>query len=216
MEFKDTVYARHSVREFSPEPIPENILREIVATAGRSPSWENSQPWKAYAACGATLKRIKRIWSERTAAKVKGNPDMPTQHRVDFSKQSQDNMASFNTDLIACTNDPDLTDFIRGQGELFKASAVVFLTLPKNASLWSVYDLGAFGQTMLLAAKALGVDSIPAYAYVMYPDVVREIMPIPDDEMVAMGIGLGYPTAHALNSFASKRLPLEKYFAILG
>jgi len=214
MEFKDVVYTRHSVREFKADAVPEETLRKMVEIAGRTPSWEDSQPWKVYIATGDTLKSISADWSANTAEKVKGDPDMPTQHRVDFSQQSQDNMASFNDDLVACTGDSELTDFKRGQGELFDAAAVVYLTLPKNASQWSVYDLGAFGQTLLLAAKDLGVDSIPAYAYVMYPDIVRKYMPISDDEMVAMGIGLGYPTDHKLNDFSASRLPLEEYLVI--
>jgi nitroreductase len=214
MEFKDVLYARHSVREFCPDAVPEDTLREIVREAGRTPSWENSQPWKVYIAYGESLKTIRRIFSDRADSKVKGNPDMPTQHRIDFSRQSQENMAEFNRKLIDCTKDPELTDFRKGQGELFKASAVVYLTLPKNASQWSVYDLGAFGQMLLLAAKDHGVDSIPAYAYVMYPDVLRKELSIPDNEMISMGIGLGYPTNHPMNSFRSGRLEPENYLIL--
>ena len=78
MEFKDVLYARHSVREFCPDAVPEDTLREIVCEAGRVPSWENSQPWKVYIAYGESLKTIRRIFSDRADSKVKGNPDMPT------------------------------------------------------------------------------------------------------------------------------------------
>jgi nitroreductase len=215
MEFNDLVYLRHSVREFSDKPVPEDTLKQIITIAGRSPSWENSQPWKAYIATGLTLNKIKETWNEYTLKKIKGNPDMKTQHRVEFSQQSQENMAQFNEQLIKWTKDPELSEFIKGQGNLFKASAVVYLTLPKNASQWSVYDLGSFGQTLQLAAKNLGVDSIPAYAYVMYPDVIRKyMMSIKDDEMLSVGIGLGYATEHILNSFQTERLPIARYLTI--
>ena len=36
---------RHSVRNFKKKEIPENLLKEIITTAQRAASWENSQPW---------------------------------------------------------------------------------------------------------------------------------------------------------------------------
>lgn len=214
MDFKEVVFARHSVREISPDSVPEETLRQMVELAGQTPSWENSQPWKVYIATGETLKHIGNEWSRRTQAKAKGAPDMPTQHRTDYSEQAQANMRAFNAELIELTGDPGLEAFSRAQGELFHATAVAYLTLPKNASQWSVLDLGAFEQTLMLAAKDLGVDSIPAYAYAMYPDVVRRFLPISDDEMIAIGVGLGYPTSNALNSFRTKRLPIDDYLVI--
>ena len=51
---------------------------------------------------------------------------------------------------------------------------------------------GSLAQTLALAAKAEGIDSMPAYELVKYPASVREIMGLPEDQTLAMGIGLGY------------------------
>ncbi|MCR1890093.1 hypothetical protein NSA16_02765 [Ligilactobacillus murinus] len=45
---------------------------------------------------------------------------------------------------------------------MFNTPALIYLTLPKNTSEWSIYDLGAFGQTLMLAAADRKVDSMPA------------------------------------------------------
>ena len=71
MEFKEVVNKRHSVRNFKEDAIPVPVLEDIVRTAERAPSWENSQPWNVYIATGETLKRIKAIWAGKYADKVK-------------------------------------------------------------------------------------------------------------------------------------------------
>ena len=36
---------RHSVRDFSSNPISKKIIENIIATAGQAPSGANQQPW---------------------------------------------------------------------------------------------------------------------------------------------------------------------------
>lgn len=43
--FFETMKRRHSVREFSPEPVPREAMEACIATAGRAPSGANHQPW---------------------------------------------------------------------------------------------------------------------------------------------------------------------------
>ncbi|MDM8333992.1 hypothetical protein [Limosilactobacillus panis] len=47
---------------------------------------------------------------------------------------------------------------------------------------------------------------MPAYEIVRYPDAVRDLMDIPADQQVAMGIALGYrDPAYQINGFRTKR-----------
>ncbi len=36
---------RHTVREFSAQPVPQSVIEACIATAGRAPSGANQQPW---------------------------------------------------------------------------------------------------------------------------------------------------------------------------
>lgn len=40
-----TMSHRHSVREFSDQPVPLSVIEACIATAGRAPSGANQQPW---------------------------------------------------------------------------------------------------------------------------------------------------------------------------
>ena len=71
-----------SVRDLKAEEVPVEVLKDIISTARRAPSWENSQPWSVYIAAGETLAKIREAWADKYAAKVKGSPGMPTGHRI--------------------------------------------------------------------------------------------------------------------------------------
>ena len=49
MEFSQVVANRHSVRDFTDQPVSREDLVDIVRTAQQAPSWVNSQPWRVYA-----------------------------------------------------------------------------------------------------------------------------------------------------------------------
>ncbi len=95
MEFREVMEKRLSVRNVTEREIPYSILEDIVRTAERSPSWENSQPRNVYIATGVTLKKIREVWKVKYASKVKGSPDMPTGHRTDHSARSRKSMEDF-------------------------------------------------------------------------------------------------------------------------
>ncbi|MBW6514648.1 MAG: nitroreductase family protein [Candidatus Syntrophosphaera sp.] len=46
MELKELIASRHSVRDFLPDPIPEDILRDILEAGRLAPSAQNKQPWR--------------------------------------------------------------------------------------------------------------------------------------------------------------------------
>lgn len=214
MEFKEVVNKRHSVRNFKEDEIPVEVLEDIIRTAERTPSWENSQPWNVYIATGETLKKIKEIWTGKYANQTKGSPDMPTGHRTNFSKRSQKSMEDFMGFVGDYTGDPEIKHFLEMNEKLFNAPALVYLTLGKGHTGWPIYDLGGFGMVLMLAAKDHGVDSIPAYEIVKFPAELRQLLSVPEDEEIIMGIALGYASDDSLNGLASTRLPLKEILII--
>ena len=59
--FFEYMCKRHSVRDFSSNPIPKKIIENIVAAAGRAPSGANQQPWHFVAIKDLGMKkRIRR------------------------------------------------------------------------------------------------------------------------------------------------------------
>jgi nitroreductase len=42
------------VRDFLPDPVPQDVIRKCVRIAQSAPSWVNAQEWKVYVAQGET------------------------------------------------------------------------------------------------------------------------------------------------------------------
>lgn len=216
MNFEEVVNSRHSVREFSDQEVSVDTIQKIVKLAQRSPSWVNSQPWKVYAALGDTLKEIKSIYQQKDQAGEKGKTDFPVMHRDDWNDRTQANMKQWRHEIVHHFSNFDeahqtMTD---ARDHLNYAPAILFLTMPRDSSLWSVFDMGLFGQTIMLAAKSLGLDTIPNYNSVRFPNVLRETLSIPDDETVVVGISLGYAKTDKINTYQSSREPLTDVLKI--
>ena len=54
--FRRLMEGRRSVREFSDRPVPEDVVRELIRTAGTAPSGANKQPWRFVAVRDPALK----------------------------------------------------------------------------------------------------------------------------------------------------------------
>lgn len=191
MDLTTAITSRHSTRAFTDEPVGRETITEIVALARRAPSWVDSQPWRVYAAIGAARERIARRHAESSTSGARGRSDIATMHRDQWASAQQRNMAGMSESLLALLG-PDL-ERVTGEARasLFGAPALLYLTIPRAAPQWSLYDLGAFAQTLMLAARDRGLDTIPAYELVRYPAEAREEMGIPDDEILVVGVALG-------------------------
>lgn len=64
-EFHDLCSRRRTVRTFSPDPVPRDLLATIVRTAGTAPSGANKQPWRFIIVTDPALKREIRLAAER-------------------------------------------------------------------------------------------------------------------------------------------------------
>ncbi|MCH2151004.1 MAG: nitroreductase family protein [Planctomycetota bacterium] len=62
--FFEKMNARRSVRQFSDEPVPEALIRSLIATAGTAPSGANKQPWRFAAVQDPALKSEIRCAAE--------------------------------------------------------------------------------------------------------------------------------------------------------
>lgn len=54
--FHDRMKTRHTVRDFTDQPVDQAVIEEIVATAGLAPSGANHQPWQFVAISDPALK----------------------------------------------------------------------------------------------------------------------------------------------------------------
>ena len=63
---------RHSVRHFSDEPVPRQVIETCIKAAGTAPSGANHQPWHFVCVGDASVKRKIRIAAEHEEAEFYG------------------------------------------------------------------------------------------------------------------------------------------------
>ncbi len=63
-EFFDLLDARRSVRDFSADPVPRDLIEKAIRAASTAPSGAHRQPWKFVAVSDPALKRQIRIAAE--------------------------------------------------------------------------------------------------------------------------------------------------------
>jgi iodotyrosine deiodinase len=63
--FLDTIRLRRTVREFSPDPVPDDVISMCVEAAASAPSGANLQPWKFVVVRDAEIKKRIREAAEK-------------------------------------------------------------------------------------------------------------------------------------------------------
>lgn len=216
MEFERVVRGRHSVRQFKDQPVEVDLIKEIVSIAQRAPSWVNSQPWQVYCATGDALTQIKLAYQKNDQAGVASNPDLDLMERTKWAKQPQANMEQWRHDIVHYF--PNFAEahaaMTTASDTLYNSPAILFITIPKAAPDWSIFDAGAFAQTLMLAATARGLGSIVTYSSVRFPEVLRQVLSIPSGERIIAGVSIGYQADEAINHFRSQREPLDNVLHI--
>ena len=211
LSFTEIMKQRHSTRYFLSKPIPKETLKQIIETSLLTPSWGNSQPWTIYVASGNTLENIKKDWVSKNKEGIKGNSDIEAGHRNDFSQRCQKCMGEIMNQVGEVLKDPKGTALWDANICLFNAPTIVYITIPKQRTLYNLFDSGAIEMSVMAAAKEHGIDSVSAYESIKYPDILRKHMKIPDDEDIVIGVSLGYKDEeNILNKIIAKKLSLDE------
>jgi hypothetical protein len=115
--------------------------------------------------------------------------------------------------VVDTLNEPDGKPLWEANVVLFNAPTLVYITIPKKRTLYNIFDSGAAEMSVMAAAQEHGVDSVPAYEAIKYPDILRKHMKISDDEDIVIGIAMGFEDKdHIFTKIKAKKLTLDKAF----
>lgn len=87
--FLDEMLQRRSVRHFSPKPVPNQLIRNIISTANTAPSGANKQPWTFCVIADPAIKKQIRIAAEEEEFKSY-NGRMPEEWLKDLAPLQTD------------------------------------------------------------------------------------------------------------------------------
>ncbi len=213
----DTIRARHSVRRFLPTSVPRDLLLAILNLAACAPSGVNTQPWKVHVLTGTRKTAV-------TAA-ILAEFDHPTfEHKGEYGYYPQQWVEPYLARRRK--NGLDLYGLLKigkedkarmkaqwGRNfQFFDAPVGLIFTQDRIMGQGSLIDYGGFLQTLMLAAKAYGLDTCVQAAFCEYHPILHRELDIPDSEFIVCGMSLGYADAtDVVNTLRTERIPASEF-----
>ncbi len=215
MELRQAIEQRRSIRKFQKQEVPRELIEEILQLSLWSPSWGNTAPWEILVASGEALARYQEANHAALFAGQKPNPDLPMPEAFPAANQERYRHLGKSVLIaqgIAREDEKGRLNFYGEMFKLFEVPALVLFLLDKELELpYPLMDLGIFIQSLCLAAADQGLGSCIMAVSVNYPDLAREILGAPQDKLLVMGVGLGWPEEEAaINRFERQRPGLDE------
>ena len=223
MQYDEVVLGRRSTRGFTSDPVPRELIEEILTLAMRAPSSMNTQPWNFHVITGEPLDRIRAGNTERNLAGVPHSREFRTgaekftgTHR---DRQVQVAKQLFGAMGIAREDMEMRQDWVLRGFRQFDAPVCVIVTYDRilDGSDDTPFDCGAVSNALVNAAWSRGLGAVINSQGIMQSPVVREHAGIPDDQVIMKSIALGWPDeTFPANAVVSERKPVADATVFLG
>lgn len=198
-ELTEMFTGRRSIRRYRNEPVPRELLVELLTAAAWAPSAHNRQPWRFVV--------IEQLRLKKRLARAMGK-----KLRADLTADGLPNEAI----------DKDVSRSFR---RITGAPALILVTLTvadmdiypderrqQHEWLMAVQSAAMAGQNLMLAAHAHGLGSCWMCGPLFSPEVVRKTLKLPADWQPQGLITIGYPA----EAPEKDRWPLEDVVLFLS
>jgi nitroreductase len=207
---------RRSVRGFTPQPVPDEVVRRILAASSRAPSMTNTQPWHVHVLTGAARTRLcAAVLAAHEAGEA---PEMeyeyyPSTWRDPYLGRRREVGWALYGLLGIAKGDREATARQHGRNyEFFGAPVGLIFTIDRGLGQGSWLDLGMFMQSVMTAARGCGLDTCAQAAFASYHGIIRRQLDIPAEHIVACGMALGHADSEELaNRLATQRVAVEAF-----
>ena len=217
------ITSRRSLRAFLPTPVPRETVEDILAVASRAPSGTNTQPWKVYVLTGeaktALSRRIAAAYDDpaERATHTEEYAYYPTEWKSPFiDRRRKVGWDLYNLLGIAKTDKERMHAQHRRNYDFFGAPVGLMFTIDRVMRQGSWLDYGMFLQSVMVAARARGLDTCPQAAFMQFHRIISAHIGAPDTEQVVCGMSLGVADPAAIeNTLVTEREPASAFTRFL-
>ena len=214
---KEAIDTRMSARAFTQQAVPRELIAELLAQASRAPSGTNTQPWKVYVLQGQSRDDlVAKVCAAHD--EVRANPEKAADYREPydyypekwvspFIDRRRENGWSLYGLLGITKGDKDKMHAQHQRNyRFFDAPIGLMFTLDKVMGRGSLVDYGMFLQTLMLAARGMGLHTCPQAAWNGFGSIILPHIGAGDNEMLVCGMALGYADdSQIVNTFRTPR-----------
>jgi nitroreductase len=212
MDLVKAMKERKSIRAFKRDPILKEKIEAAMDLALHAPSAINLQPWEFVVVAGEERERLSRtLIKAYREKKVSCSPDTVKPLPKTFGKRGAKTLEAMNPFFkeMGVQSDQFIND---GSCNFYGAPVAIILCLDDSFSKTCFVDIGVILGYFVLAAHELGLATCPIGLITAYEDEIKDLLNIPENKNVVIGIALGYPDQESpINRFKSYRENLEKF-----
>lgn len=218
------IESRFSCRAFlRDKPVERHQIDEILRVASCSASSTNTQPWKVYILQGDRRDAlVERVCFAHDAAQDAssfvaeyGEIDgyYPARWISPYIERRRDNGWSLYGALgIGKGEKEKMHAQSQRNYRFFDAPVGLIFTIDRAMGRGSLIDYGMFLQTLMLAARAVGMHTCPQAAWNNVAKIVMPFIEAGSNEMLVCGMALGYADESApVNTYRTPRETVESF-----
>lgn len=192
-EFRDEVARRRTVREFSPEPVPTDVVDACIEASGTAPNGANRQPWHFVVITDPSIKRRIREAAEEEERAF---------YRERAPKEWLDALAALGTD--------EHKPFLERAPLLIAIFAQSYELRPDGRKLKNYYVTESVGIATGFLIAGLHHAGLATLTHTPSPmGFLNDILGRPSNERPFLLLVVGYPAADARVPALGKK-PLDE------
>jgi len=222
VKFDEVIMERRSIRGYKSDPVPKDVIRDIVRLAIRAPSSMNTQPWHLHVVTGEPLDKIREGNTERNLAGVPASREIRMHGAYEGEhRKRQIAIAAqlFETMGIEWSDKERRRDWVMRGFRQFDAPVSIVVTFDKSLTNndIAIFDCGAIVNCLVNAAWSRGLGAVINGQGIMQSPVVREHAQIPDDQTIMSCVAMGYPAEDfSANDVVSRRRDVDEVVNFVG
>lgn len=220
MDVAEAVRRRRSVRAFKADPVPVELVRDVLEAAQRAPSGGNLQPWRVDAVAGEPLRHLKQAArSAFMAGADEGeHPVYPPDLWAPFADRRRELGESLYRTLGIERQDRAARQRqLLRNAEMFGAPVGLFFSLDRRLGPPQWADLGILMQTVMLLAVERELATCAQAFWSKVGRTAGAAIDLPADHTLVACICLGWSDeADIVNSLRSTRASVAAYATFRG
>jgi len=211
MDALQTIRERRSARAFQPVPVPKETIEEILRLAVNAPSANNLQPWEFVVVMDEEKDRLShrllKAYKEKRiscgSGAIKPLPKAIKQRGVRTLEAMKSYVEKTGSSVDSFVNE--------GSCNFYGAPTAIIICIDDCFSARQLVDVGTAVGYLVLAAQASGLATCPIGLITDYADEIKDLLNIPENKKVVIGVALGYPDReNPMSQFKSSRADLSE------
>lgn len=213
------ITSRRSLRGFLPTPVPREVIEQILGVAARSPSGTNTQPWQVHVLTGAAKEALSNdilaAFDDPVERAMHTEPYAyyPTEWRSPYIDRRRKVGWDLYSLLGIAKTDKAAMHAQHGRNyRFFDAPVGLMFTIDAVMQQGSWLDYGMFLQSVMVAARARGLDTCPQAAFTQFHRIIARHLQLGPHQTLVCGMSLGHADPDALaNQLTTERAPVAAF-----